>query len=116
MIETWSGDLEFPSDPKSLLQVETLRVFEDSVTVTAMSISSTLGHWRFETRLFDLGNSRPHRYVAEGISAKGQKVATDLFTLAISLRRSGVELQVTGEWRDSWGRYLLEGVLFAEVQ
>jgi len=87
------------------------------VLVFATSISSDLGHLRFEARLSGLEEGGSLQYVGENITAvaaKGQEVRSWPFALAMSLHREDAEMQVTGEWRDGGTIWPFEGTLLLE--
>lgn len=113
----WSGDLGYPDDPSSLLRIERLRVFPDSVLVVATSASSDLGHWEFEARLSELEDGESREYVGENIiavAANGRKVRSWPFALSMCLHREDAEMQVTGEWREGGTTWPFEGTLLLE--
>jgi hypothetical protein len=114
--DVWTGDLGYPDDPESVIKIEKLRVFEGSILVFATSVYY-LGHWRFETRLFETENGEEFQYTGQDITqvgGKGQEVKGTLFTLAMSLHKTDDELQVTGEWREGGIAYPFEGTLLQE--
>src|SRR5258708_5483422 len=112
-METWSGDLDYLGRQDGLLRVTELRVFDGSVTVVATSIS-WIGHWELNARLSDRGNSDAFRYVAENVTAVGQKVPSGRFGLAMSFLRNGLEMEANGEWREPGAVTRFRGTLFLE--
>ncbi|WP_158934116.1 hypothetical protein [Burkholderia sp. S171] len=96
-----------------MIKIEKLRVFEGSLLVFATSVYY-LGHWRFETRLFETKKGDQFQYSGENITqvgGNGQGVKGTLFTLAMSLHKTDDALQVTGEWRGGGIPYPFEGTL-----
>lgn len=112
-METWSGDLDYFGTGDGLLRVKELRIFDGSITVIATSIS-WIGHWELSARLSDRGTSDAFRYVAENVTAIGQKVPSGHFGLAMSLVRNGDEMEASGEWREPGAVISFSGTLSME--
>jgi hypothetical protein len=113
--ENWEGSLDYQGDASSVLNVESLRIFDDSVIMRAEMVNSNWGRCQFEMRLLRSGIGGRFQYAGANVLAfqtKGKGSPIDYrFTFVMSLQREGEDLRVVGVWRESGYDWVIDGFL-----
>jgi hypothetical protein len=108
----WEGTLKYSEDDSSVVRIDSLRFFDDSAIISGELINAEWGHCQFEFRLLKSQNEGHARYVGDNVVAHAAKETIDYpFSLAISLRRDGDDMQFDGMWREYGSDYPVVGFL-----